>query len=92
MSNSSARRVSLSIVVASNGAPGSVAACLESLEGQVDGAEVLVCAPEASYAAVRRRFSFARFLHTVSKRQTPSGCATAYAWTGTVTSLQPPGR
>jgi hypothetical protein len=32
----------LSIVVASNGAPGSVEACLAALEGQVDGAEVLV--------------------------------------------------
>jgi hypothetical protein len=33
---------SLSIVVASNGAPGSVEACLASLAGQVDGAEVIV--------------------------------------------------
>ena len=33
---------SLSIVVASNGAPGSVEACLAALEGQLDGAEVIV--------------------------------------------------
>jgi hypothetical protein len=32
----------LSIVVASNGAPGSVEACLAALEGQLDGAEVIV--------------------------------------------------
>lgn len=32
----------LSIVVASNGAPGSVEGCLEALAGQVDGAEVIV--------------------------------------------------
>jgi hypothetical protein len=32
----------LSVVVASNGAPGSVEACLASLAGQVDGAEVIV--------------------------------------------------
>jgi hypothetical protein len=32
----------VSIVVASNGAPGSVEACLAALEGQVDGAEVIV--------------------------------------------------
>ena len=32
----------LSIVVASNGAPGSVEACLAALEGQTDGAEVIV--------------------------------------------------
>lgn len=54
----------LSIVVASNGAPGAVAACLASLEPQVDGAEVLVCAPEAAYEEERRRFPFARFLDT----------------------------
>ena len=62
---SSARRdLLLSIVVASNGAPGSVAACLESLEGQVDGAEVLVCSPEGANDAERLRFPFARFLDT----------------------------
>jgi hypothetical protein len=33
---------SLSVVVASNGAPGSVEACLAALAGQVDGAEVIV--------------------------------------------------
>ena len=32
----------LSIVVASNGTPGSVEACLAALEGQVDGAQVIV--------------------------------------------------
>ena len=33
---------SVSIVVASNGAPGSVEACLAALSGQLEGAEVLV--------------------------------------------------
>ena len=40
--SSSSADQSLSIVVASNGAPGSVEACLASLAGQVDGAEVIV--------------------------------------------------
>ena len=62
MSTSSASSTVLSIVVASNGAPGSVEACLETLERQVDGAEVLVCELEASPESVRSRFSFARFL------------------------------
>lgn len=52
----------LSIVIGSNGAPASVEACLAALEPQVDGAEVLVCEPSASPAAVRERFPFARFL------------------------------
>ena len=48
MSSSSARPA-LSIVVGSNGAAGSVEACLEALESQVDGvAEVIVCEPSAS--------------------------------------------
>jgi hypothetical protein len=34
--------VDVSIVVASNGTPGSVEACLAALQGQVDGAEVIV--------------------------------------------------
>jgi hypothetical protein len=62
MSSSSAEKPALSIVVGSNGAPASVEACLAALEPQVDGAEVLVCEPEASPAAVRERFPFARFL------------------------------
>jgi hypothetical protein len=62
MSTSSASPPILSIVVASNGAPGSVEECLATLEGQLDGTEVLVCAPEVSSESVRRRFPFARFL------------------------------
>jgi hypothetical protein len=62
MSSSSAEGPTLSIVVGSNGAPASVEACLTALEPQVDGAEVLVCEPEASPAEVRERFPFARFL------------------------------
>jgi hypothetical protein len=53
---------SLSIVVGSNGAPGSVEACLEALAGQVDGAEVIVCEPSASPLELQSRFPFARFL------------------------------
>jgi hypothetical protein len=62
MSTSSASPPILSIVVASNGAQGSVEECLATLEGQLDGAEVLVCAPEESSESVRLRFPFARFL------------------------------
>jgi hypothetical protein len=54
--------LSLSIVIGSNGAPASVESCLAALEPQVDGAEVLVCEPEASAPEVRERFPFARFL------------------------------
>lgn len=50
--------------MASNGAPGSVEACLATLEDQLDGAEVLVCAPELSGESVRRRFPFARLVET----------------------------
>ena len=52
----------LSIVVGSNGAPGSVAACLEALAGQVDGTEVIVCEPTASPRELQERYGFARFL------------------------------
>jgi len=64
MSTSSAKGPppTLSIVVASNGAPGSVEKCLASLAGQTNGAEVLVCEPEPSPESVQRRFPFARFL------------------------------
>src|SRR2546421_10926621 len=62
MSSSSAETPTLSIVVGSNGARASVESCLAALEPQVDGAEVLVCEPEASPAEVRERFPFARFL------------------------------
>jgi hypothetical protein len=62
MSSSSAR-AKLSIVIGSNGAPGSVERCLEALDAQLDVAdEVLVCEPGASPDEVRRRFPFARFL------------------------------
>jgi len=59
--SSSSPEPALSIVVASNGAPGAVAACLAALEPQADGAEVLVCEPESSPEDVRRRYSWARF-------------------------------
>jgi hypothetical protein len=62
MSSSSAETPALSIVIGSNGAPGSVERCLEALEPQLDGAEVVVCEPEASGEPVRERFAFARFL------------------------------
>ena len=53
---------SLSIVVGSNGAPGSVEGCLAALAGQADEAEVIVCEPAASGAEVQAAFPFARFL------------------------------
>ena len=61
MSSSSAEPT-LSIVVGSNGATASVEACLAALEPQVNGAEVLVCEPEASPPELRERFPFARFV------------------------------
>jgi hypothetical protein len=53
---------SLSIVVGSNGAPGSVAACLAALAEQADGVEVIVCEATASGAEVRAAFPSVRFL------------------------------
>jgi hypothetical protein len=53
---------SISIVVASNGAPGSVEACLSALAGQVDGAEVIVCEPAASSPRIQEAFPWARFV------------------------------
>jgi hypothetical protein len=49
-------------VVGSNGAPGSVEACLSALAPQVDGAEVIVSEPEASPSELQARFPFASFL------------------------------
>jgi hypothetical protein len=62
MSSSSAEAAALSVVVASNGAAGSVERCLAALELQVEAVEVIVCEFEPSPEAVRRRFPFARFL------------------------------
>lgn len=68
MSNSSADSAgvepTLSIVVGSNGAAGSVERFLAALEPQAERGshvEVIVCEPEASPTAVRERFAFARF-------------------------------
>ena len=52
----------LTVVVASNGAPGSVEACLAALAPQVDGAEVLVYEPAASGGDVQTAFPWARFV------------------------------
>ena len=60
-------RPTLSIVVGSNGAPGSVEACLAALAGQVDGAEVIVCEPSASPRELQGRFPFARFLERAAR-------------------------
>ena len=51
----------LSIVVGSNGAPGSVEACLAALEGQVDDVEVIVCETAASAGDAARAYPWARF-------------------------------
>ncbi len=61
-STSSADPVSISVVIGSNGAPGSVEACLVALAPQAEGVDVLVCEPSASDPVVRQRFPFARFL------------------------------
>jgi hypothetical protein len=63
MSNSSGRP-KLSVIVASNGVPGSVEQCLAALGPQLAGAEVLVYEPKASPAAVRGRYPFARFFES----------------------------
>jgi hypothetical protein len=63
---SGSSRPSLSIVVASNGAEGSVEQCLASLEAQVDGEEVIVC-PRSEREIAPDRFSFARYLEPKEK-------------------------
>jgi hypothetical protein len=62
MSTSSAESASISVVIGSNGAEGSVERCLSALAGQLDGVEVVVCEPVASDASVRSRFPFVHFL------------------------------
>jgi hypothetical protein len=54
--------LSLSIVVGSNGAPGSVEGCLAALASQLDGAEVIVCESAASGADVQAAYPAARFI------------------------------
>ena len=46
----------VSVVVASNGAPGALERCLEALVPQLDGDELLVCTPTACDAEVRSRY------------------------------------
>ncbi len=54
--------LSLSIVVGSNGAPGSVEGCLAALAAQLDGAEVIVCEPAASGGDVQAAYPAAQFV------------------------------
>jgi hypothetical protein len=56
------RPPAFSIVIGSNGAAGSVVRCLEAIEPQRDGAEVLVCEPHASREDVQSRFPWAVFM------------------------------
>ena len=71
------RRLSrrLSIVVASNGAAGSVERCLATLERQVDGAEVIVCEPSKPGGDATAAFPFAH-VTCRSGRSCPSSGAT----------------
>jgi hypothetical protein len=64
MSTSSGRAsgTAVSVVIGSNGAAGSVEACLAALEPQAEDVDVIVCEPEASGEAVRRRYPLARFV------------------------------
>lgn len=55
-------RPAVSIVIGSNGAPGSVEGCLAALEHQREGVEVLVCEPQPTPEEVRGRYPWARFL------------------------------
>ncbi len=59
--SSSSPEPDLTVVVASNGAAGAVAGCLAALEGQVGGAEVLVCEMTPSGDEVQGAFSWASF-------------------------------
>lgn len=59
--SSSSPEPDLTVVVASNGAAGAVATCLATLEGQLAGAEVLVCEPTPSDDVVREAFPWATF-------------------------------
>ena len=52
----------LSIVIGSNGARDSVQRCLEALESQRDGVEVLVCEPRPSAEHVQVGFPWATFI------------------------------
>jgi hypothetical protein len=54
----------LSIVIGSNGAHGSVEGCLAALARQIDGAEVIVCEPVASSADLQSAFPGVRFLES----------------------------
>lgn len=58
---SSAREPALSIVVGCVGELAGAMDCLEALEVQLDGAEVLVCAPGPVPAGMQTRFPAARF-------------------------------
>ena len=61
--STSSTDVTLSVVVGSNGAPGSIETFLDTLGPQLDDeVEVLVCENDASPDAVRLRFSHVRFL------------------------------
>lgn len=54
---------SISVVIGASGPGASLEACLEALEGQVDGAdEVLVYEAEPSPPSLRERFRYARFV------------------------------
>lgn len=51
----------LSVVVASNGAPGALERCLAALEGRLGGVEVIVCEPAPGAESLRGRFPFAHW-------------------------------
>lgn len=52
----------VTVVIGSNGAVDAVERCLEALEPQRSGTEVIVCEPEASRPEVRERFDWASFV------------------------------
>lgn len=74
MSTSSPESSTISVVVGSNGARGSVERCLAALEPQLTtGVDVLVCEPAASPADIQARFPWATFLAF-------PGLAVPYLW------------
>ena len=59
--SSSSAEPTVTVVIGSNAPPERLAACLEALEPQRDGVEVLVHEGEASPSELRQRFPWARF-------------------------------
>ena len=58
----------ISIVVGAHGPESALRSCLEALDGQRDGAEVIVCEARPSSSALRERFGWASFVERPGDR------------------------